>query len=78
VDASQNVAIRTQQISSLSKQQEYATTQVFSALKEISAGVNQFVHATVITSETVNKLNNMSKELKETLAKYHITGGNNK
>jgi len=77
VDASQNVAIRTQQISSLSKQQEYAATQVFSALKEISAGVNQFVHATVITSETVNKLNNMSKELKETLAKYHITGGNN-
>jgi len=78
VDASQNVAIRTQQISSLSKQQEYAATQVFSALKEISAGVNQFVHATVITSDTVNKLNNMSKELKETLAKYHITGGGNK
>ncbi|GBU27271.1 methyl-accepting chemotaxis protein [Treponema sp. R8-4-B8] len=78
VDASQNVAIRTQQISSLSKQQEYAASQVFSALKEISAGVNQFVHATVITSETVNKLNNMSKELKETLEKYHITGGNNK
>ncbi|WP_461255045.1 methyl-accepting chemotaxis protein [Treponema sp. R80B11-R83G3] len=77
VDASKNVAIRTQQISSLTKQQEYAATQVFSALKEISAGVNQFVHATVITSETVNKLNNMSKELKETLAKYHITGGNN-
>jgi len=77
VDASQNVAIRTQQISSLSKQQEYAATQVFSALKEISAGVNQFVHATVITSDTVNKLNNMSKELKETLAKYHITGGKN-
>jgi len=76
VDASQNVAIRTQQISSLSKQQEHATTQVFSALKEISAGVNQFVHATVITSETVNKLNNMSMELKETLAKYHITDGN--
>jgi len=75
VEASQNVAIRTQQISSLSKQQEYAATQVFSALKEISAGVNQFVHATVITSETVNKLNNMSKELKETLEKYHITGG---
>jgi len=75
VDASKNVAIRTQQISSLSKQQEYATTQVFSALKEISAGVNQFVHATVITSETVNKLNNMSKELKETLEKYHISGG---
>ena len=78
VDASQNVAIRTQQISSLSKQQEYAATQVFSALKEISAGVNQFVHAAVITSETVNKLNNMSEELKETLEKYHITGGKNK
>jgi methyl-accepting chemotaxis protein len=76
VEASQNVAIRTQQISSLSKQQEYAATQVFSALKEISAGVNQFVHAAVLTSETVNKLNNMSKELKETLAKYNISGGN--
>jgi methyl-accepting chemotaxis protein len=77
VNVSQNVAIRSQQISSLSKQQEYAATQVFTALKEISAGVNQFVHATVITSETVNKLNNMSKELKETLAKYHISGGSN-
>jgi methyl-accepting chemotaxis protein len=70
VEASQNVAIRTQQISDLSKQQENASIQVFSALKEISTGVNQFVSATVITSNTVEKLNNMSDELKETLAKY--------
>jgi methyl-accepting chemotaxis protein len=78
VEVSQNVAIRTQQISGLSKQQEYAAAQVFSALKEISAGVNQFVSATVITSTAVEKLNNMSKELSETLAKYNLTGGNHK
>jgi methyl-accepting chemotaxis protein len=75
VEVSQNVAIRSQQISSLSKQQEYASSQVFSALKEISSGVNQFVSATTLTSATVEKLNNMSKDLKETLAKYHITNG---
>jgi len=77
VDVSHNVAIRTQQISGLSKQQEFATDQVFTALKEISAGVNQFVSATSITSDTVGKLNNMSSELNETLSKYHITGGIN-
>jgi len=76
VDVSHNVAIRTQHISSLSKQQELATDQVFTALKEISAGVNQFVLATSITSDTVGKLNNMSSELNETLSKYHISGGN--
>jgi methyl-accepting chemotaxis protein len=75
VEVSQNVAIRTQQISDLSKQQEHASTQVFSALKEISAGVNQFASATVITSNTVEKLNNMSEELKETLAKYKNKSG---
>jgi methyl-accepting chemotaxis protein len=77
VDVSHHVAIRTQQISSLSKQQEFATTHVFTALKEISAGVNQFVSATGITSNTVGKLNNMSAELNETLSKYHISGGYN-
>ncbi|MCL2719825.1 MAG: methyl-accepting chemotaxis protein [Treponema sp.] len=70
VDVSQNVAIRSQQISSLSKQQEYASAQVFTALKEISTGVNQFVSATNMTSAAVDKLNNMSLELKETLMKY--------
>ncbi|MCL2763673.1 MAG: methyl-accepting chemotaxis protein [Treponema sp.] len=73
VEVSQNVAIRSQQISSFSKQQEFASSQVFTALKEISAGINQFVSATTITSATVEKLNNMSRELKETLAIYHIT-----
>ena len=76
VDTSQNVAIRTQQITSLSRQQELASTQVFSALKEISAGVNQFVSATSMTSAAVDKLKNMSAELKETLAKYQTTGDN--
>ena len=73
VDTSLNVAIRTQQITNLSKQQELASAQVFSALKEISSGVNQFVSATAMTSAAVDKLNNMSVELKETLAKYQTT-----
>jgi len=74
VDVSQNVAVRMQQIFNLSKQQEVSASHVFTALKEISAGVNQFVSATTITSDTVDKLNNMSKELKDMLAKYHISG----
>jgi len=74
VDLSQNVAVRMQQIFNLSKQQEVSAAHVFTALKEISAGVNQFVSATTITSDTVDKLNNMSRELKEMLAKYHISG----
>jgi len=74
VDVSQNVAVRMQQIFNLSKQQEVSAAHVFTALKEISAGVNQFVSATSITSDTVDKLNNMSKELKDMLAKYHISG----
>jgi methyl-accepting chemotaxis protein len=71
VEVSKNVADRSQQISSLSKQQELASTQVFSALKEISSGVNHFVSATSLTSTAVEKLNSMSIELKETLAKYN-------
>jgi methyl-accepting chemotaxis protein len=70
VSASQNVAIRSQQISNLSRQQELASEQIFSALKEISAGVKQFVTATASTSATADNLNSMSVELKETLAKY--------
>jgi len=70
VEVSRNVANRSQQISSLSKQQELASAQVFSALKEISSGVNNFVSAVFQTSATVEKLNSMSVELKETLAKY--------
>ena len=72
-DVSENVAVRSQQISNLSKQQELASTQIFSALKEISQGVKQFVTATSSTSATVDDLNNMSKELKETLSQYRIT-----
>jgi methyl-accepting chemotaxis protein len=70
VDVSQNVAIRSQQITNLSKQQELASEQVFTALKEISAGVRQFVTAIASTSATADKLNVMSVELKETLVKY--------
>jgi len=76
VEVSHNVAIRSQQISGLSKQQEIASVQVFSALKEISAGANQFVSVTNLTSLTIEKLNNMSKDLNETLEKYHITSRN--
>jgi len=63
-----------QQIFNLSKQQEVAAAHVFTALKEISGGVKQFVSATAVTSDTVNKLNIMSNELKDTLAEYHISG----
>jgi methyl-accepting chemotaxis protein len=73
VEVSEKVAVHSRQISDLSKQQEIASAQVFTALKEISAGVSQFVSATTATSATVEKLNIMSTELKETLNKYHTT-----
>jgi methyl-accepting chemotaxis protein len=72
VDVSENVAVRSGQISNLSKQQELASAQIFTALKEISAGVKQFVSATASTSVTVENLNSMSIKLKETLALYRI------
>ena len=70
VDNSQNVATRSQQISNLSKQQELASSQIFTALQEISAGVKQFVVATSSTSKIADSLNNMSEELKGNVAKY--------
>ena len=70
VDVSQNVAVRSQQISNLSKQQELATAQIFTVLKEISIGVKQFVTATSSTSTTVDGLNTIADELRETLARY--------
>jgi methyl-accepting chemotaxis protein len=70
VDNSQNVATRSQQISNLSKQQELASSQIFTALKEISAGVKQFVTATSSTSKTADSLNGMSEELKNKVNKY--------
>ena len=77
VDASENVVVHSQQISNLSKQQELASAQVFTALKEISAGVSQFVTSTALTSAAADKLNSMSIELKETLAKYQIENRRN-
>jgi methyl-accepting chemotaxis protein len=74
VDNSQNVATRSQQISNLSKQQEYATSQIFTTLKEIAAGVKQFVIATASTSKIADNLNGMSEELKETVNKYRTKG----
>ena len=73
VDVSKNVAARSQQISNLSKQQELASAQIFTALKEISLGVKQFVTATSSTSTTADNLNTMSIGLQETLAQYQIT-----
>ncbi|MCL2138481.1 MAG: methyl-accepting chemotaxis protein [Treponema sp.] len=70
VDNSQNVATRSQQISNLSRQQELASSQIFSALKEISAGVKQFVIATSSTAKIANSLNGMSEELKGRVDKY--------
>jgi methyl-accepting chemotaxis protein len=73
VDNSQNVATRSQQISNLSKQQELASSQIFNALKEISAGVKQFVITTSSTSNIADSLNGMSEELKEKVEKYRTT-----
>jgi len=70
VDNSQNVATRSQQISNLSKQQELASSQIFTALKEISAGVKQFVIATGSTSKIADSLNGMSEDLKGRVNKY--------
>jgi methyl-accepting chemotaxis protein len=70
VDNSQNVATRSQQISNLSKQQELASSQIFTALKEISAGVKQFVIATASTSKIADSLNGMSEDLKGKVEKY--------
>ncbi|MCL2381988.1 MAG: methyl-accepting chemotaxis protein [Treponema sp.] len=70
VDNSQNVATRSQQISNLSKQQELASSQIFTALREISAGVKQFVVATSSTSSIADSLNSMSEELKGNVEKY--------
>jgi methyl-accepting chemotaxis protein len=70
VENSQNVATRSQQISNLSKQQEYASAQIFAALKEISAGVKQFVNATASTSKIADKLKVMSSGLQDTVGKY--------
>jgi methyl-accepting chemotaxis protein len=73
VDVSQNVSIRSQQITNLSKQQELASEQIFTALKEISAGVKQFVTATSSTSMTADNLSSISQKLKEILAEYQVT-----
>jgi methyl-accepting chemotaxis protein len=70
VENSQNVATRSQQISNLSKQQELASSQIFTALKEISAGVKQFVIATSSTSKIADSLNGMSEDLKGRVDKY--------
>jgi methyl-accepting chemotaxis protein len=70
VENSQNVATRSQQISNLSKQQEYASSQIFLTLKEISAGVKQFVTATASTSKIADNLNVMSQGLQNTIGKY--------
>ncbi|MDR2072627.1 MAG: methyl-accepting chemotaxis protein [Spirochaetaceae bacterium] len=74
VENSQNVATRSQQISNLSKQQELASSQIFTALKEISAGVKQFVIATSSTAKIADSLNGMSEELKEKVEKYRTNG----
>ncbi|MHB9290956.1 putative methyl-accepting chemotaxis protein [Hollandina sp. SP2] len=70
VATAQNVATRSQQISNLSKQQEYASAQIFEALKEISAGVQQFVAATASTSKIADTLNAMSTGLQKAIEKY--------
>jgi methyl-accepting chemotaxis protein len=73
VETAQNVATRSAQISNLSKQQEYASAQVFDGLKEISAGVEQFVGATASTSKIADTLNAMSRGLQKAIEKYRTS-----
>jgi methyl-accepting chemotaxis protein len=70
VENSKNVAVNSQQISDLSRKQEYASSQIFITLQEISAGVKQFVIAMASTSKTADNLNVMSKELRKTVGMY--------
>ncbi|GHV02823.1 hypothetical protein AGMMS50229_00260 [Campylobacterota bacterium] len=70
VTNSQNVAVSYQQISNLSKQQEYASSQIFETLKEISAGVRQFVLATSSTGKIADQLSAMADSLNVTLERY--------
>jgi methyl-accepting chemotaxis protein len=72
VETAQNVASRSAQISNLSKQQEYATAQVFQALREISAGVTQFAGATASSSKTTDTLNAISQDLQQAIIKYRV------
>jgi methyl-accepting chemotaxis protein len=76
LENSKNVAVHSRQISDLSRQQEYASAQIFTTLQEISAGVKQFVIAMSSTSKTADNLNVMSRELQETVGQYHT--GNDK
>ncbi|MDR0721670.1 MAG: methyl-accepting chemotaxis protein [Treponema sp.] len=73
VETAQNVATRSQQISNLSKQQEYASAQIFEALKEISTGIQQFVVATSSASKVVDSINDMSTELQKAIEKYRTS-----
>jgi len=60
VDNSQDVATKSQQISNLTKQQELASNQIFTTLKEISLGIRNFVTSTVTTSKIAEDLSEMS------------------
>ncbi|MDR2398487.1 MAG: methyl-accepting chemotaxis protein [Spirochaetaceae bacterium] len=73
VETAQNVATRSAQISNLSKQQEYASAQIFETLREISTGVDHFVSATASTSKTAETLNAMSQELQKAIAQYRTS-----
>ncbi|MDR2398760.1 MAG: methyl-accepting chemotaxis protein [Spirochaetaceae bacterium] len=70
VAIAQNVATRSAQISNLSKQQEYASAQIFEALREISAGLEHYVSATASTEKTADTLNALSQELQQAIAQY--------
>ncbi|MFP3041428.1 methyl-accepting chemotaxis protein [Treponema primitia] len=70
LENSKSVAVNSQQISDLSRKQEFASAQIFTTLQEISAGVKQFVIAMSSTSKIADNLNVMSKELRETVGLY--------
>jgi methyl-accepting chemotaxis protein len=69
-EVSQNTAGSSRQISELISRQELASSRMFQALKEISAGVQQIAAATASTSKIADNLNVMSLELRETADKY--------
>ncbi|GHS86973.1 hypothetical protein FACS189487_02220 [Campylobacterota bacterium] len=70
VSNAHNVAARNMQISNLSKQQEYASSQIFETLKEVSTGVRQFVLATSSNSKIADDLGEMSERLKIAVNRY--------
>lgn len=70
VDHSQQVAVRSKQISSLTKQQETAASAILTTLKEISEGIRNFVTATGNTTKNATGLSELSTNLQTTVQHF--------